>query len=315
MRSVINVACNIDDNYASHAAVTLVSVLDNLSSSIVEVQIYIFYKSLSEQNIKLLRLSLLRYKNCSLNFIKVLDNAITRFKGKGYISNAAFFRVFLPYFLPLDKILYIDSDIIFQTDISNLWNIRLGKHFLAAIKLFDRRASRYYRHAYRLNCKNTDIFNSGVMLMNLKRMRRYIKRVSLVNFINTNSQKLVSCDQDVLNAFYCKNWLRIPVEYNVDAGVYLVKSYKFSNYTKKEFDNVLKKPKVLHFTGPDKPWNFECNHPKKDAYFKYQKRTSFVTKSPFRFKAYLSSKIKGFCYKLVLLFPDKIYRYIYDRYL
>lgn len=312
---MISIGCNIDNSYSAHAAVMLRSVIENIDNPNQRIDIYIIHKHLSEVNKTLLRLSLVNYRNSKLIFVKVSDSAVPEFSGRGFISSAAYYRLFLPYILDLDKILYLDSDLIVNTDVSRLWNTRLDNHYLAAVKLFDRRASVYYKRVFHIRCRDNDLFNTGVMLLNLKKMRRDINRWSIVNFIKSNIKKILSCDQDVFNVFYCLNWIRMPVRYNVDSGVYQVKGYKFTNYTEKEFYGAKNDPAIVHFTGSDKPWKYECNHPKKNLYYALLSRTAFRSVSEFRLKPYVINKMKGIIYRLTSLLPDGIYSYLYNRYL
>lgn len=313
-KMTIQIGCNIDNEYAPHAAVMLRSVLENIQDKNAFIEIYILHKSLLNNNKRNIITSVKEF-NCRLNFIRVNQKLVPEFRGRGYISSAAFYRIFLPYLLKLDKILYLDADIIVRSDITELWKIPIGNNFLAAIKLFDSRASDYYRRTFNLRCKNEDFFNSGVMLMNLAKMRNEIDKKSIIQFSSNNKSRIILLDQDILNAFFHNSWLRIPIQFNVDSGIYFVKNYKFTNYSRTEFYQAKKDPRIIHFTGPDKPWKSGCYHPLRKLYSEIYERTSFKNTIKLNVKLFILNKIKFIVYKLFSLLPDKLYGYIYYNYL
>ena len=86
-------------------------------------------------------------------------------------TEAASLRLLLPELLPeLDKILYLDCDIIVRQDLTRLWNeTDLGDNYLAAVyeAAIEGQAERFRA----LGCDPVKYFNSGFLLMNLKQMR------------------------------------------------------------------------------------------------------------------------------------------------
>ena len=95
------------------------------------------------------------------------------------LTIGAFYRLLIPQLLPdeIDKCIYLDSDIIVNLDINELWRIELGDKPLGAIpeskassvvfKLYG--YNKYLIHAGFVDYN--DYFNSGVMIMNLNYFR------------------------------------------------------------------------------------------------------------------------------------------------
>ncbi|GHV33858.1 hypothetical protein FACS1894187_03260 [Synergistales bacterium] len=90
-------------------------------------------------------------------------------------SIGSIYRLLIPDLLNIPKVIYMDSDIVVNLDIAELWNIPIENHSLAAVK-----SSLYtYPNTIRvkiiewvLRCTSEDSFNSGVMLMNLSRIKQ-----------------------------------------------------------------------------------------------------------------------------------------------
>src|SRR5699024_9701780 len=65
------------------------------------------------------------------------------------------------------------------------------------------------------------------------------------------------------------DWLRLPLVWNYQSGIYRNKKYILDNYGAEELIEVLKNPKIIHFVGADKPWNKICYHPWEGSYVGY----------------------------------------------
>ena len=113
----------------------------------------------------------------------------------------AFLRLFADEIAELpEKIIYLDTDIMINGDISKLFNIDISNHELGVV--LDR-----YGHIF----IKPDYFNSGMLLMNLKKIRE-TKLLENVKQICSN-KKMSFPDQSALNKC-CKNKLYLPRKFN-----------------------------------------------------------------------------------------------------
>ena len=133
------------------------------------------------------------------------------------------YRLFIPQILPqdIDKVIYLDSDIIVNLDIKELWQIELeGKALAAAPEaVIDRlgmpiNASKKYLI---LNgfVEYNDYFNAGVLIMNVSFLRAE-KEILLngIKFISEHPQ--CDClDQDALNYLFSKDYVKLPAKFDV----------------------------------------------------------------------------------------------------
>ena len=168
-------------------------------------------------------------------------------------TEAASLRLLLPELLPeLDKILYLDCDIIVRQDLARLWEeINLGDNYLGAVyeAAIEGQAERFRA----LGCDPAKYFNSGFLLMNLKQMREE----------NVSEKLLEACrvpylefpDQDALNQVCQDRVLPLSPLYN-SIRTFFIPKYKpdFVRQYGEELWGKVQHEATIHYTG-GKPWN------------------------------------------------------------
>ncbi len=133
------------------------------------------------------------------------------------VTVGAFYRLVLTEILPPDveKVIYLDSDVIVNTNIARLWEIELGDKIFAAVPeaangMLLQKIMPLCREGY---VKPEDYFNSGVLLMNLNRLRgegETLKRGAIFRGTRNNG----CYDQDILNYLFAADYVKLPVEFN-----------------------------------------------------------------------------------------------------
>ena len=134
-------------------------------------------------------------------------------------SMGKFYRLMTPYLLSeeVNKIIYLDSDIIVHLDIAELWKYSLGDKPLAAISEIELKTTDFERFVFVNNnvINKEDYFNSGVMLISLKNIReKEIKNLWSAIEFRASNQKCYFYDQDCLNLAFSKNYLKLPNKFN-----------------------------------------------------------------------------------------------------
>lgn len=276
----INIACTFDDGYSRHCAVLLSSIFENNKESLFDI--YILSDFISEANQgKLSRLVVDKYGQ-KLHYIQVDRKQFEGlpFGGKFLnISLAAYYRLVLPDVLPrsLDKILYLDCDIVVDGEISSLWNFDLRKKAVAGVEDCIRVSSNAparlgYPASY-------SYFNSGVMLMNLSALREMQFTRKAFSYIRWHSKDIVYHDQDILNALLYDKKSFLPIKWNVMECFLFRHPLVHSKY-RQELGEAQRNPSVIHFTGKLKPWYEECAHPYKRTYYHYLNKTGLFSGAP-----------------------------------
>lgn len=137
---------------------------------------------------------------------------------KTRFSIAMFYRFFIPLVLSenIEKAIYLDADIIVNSDITALWQNELGDKMLGVIPALAIGNDIHTQDAIVADgfVKPEDYFNSGVLLMNLKLLRA--ENVNLkegMQFVfEHNYIKIL--DQTILNYFFSTRTLKLPVQFN-----------------------------------------------------------------------------------------------------
>jgi lipopolysaccharide biosynthesis glycosyltransferase len=248
----IHIVTSTNDHYAQYLAVMLNSLLENKISE-NPINIYIIDGgNLSSHNKLKLEKSLQRF-NVNPQFLIVDDSLYNGCIINRYYSMEMFCRISIPDLLDkeIQKALYLDCDLIIKEDITCLWETNIDDFFIAAV--YDPNDLRIEKL---LIPKEHGYFNSGVLLINLKKWRENDISNKVLQFIKENPSKLLYPDQDALNVILHDKWLKLDDKWNVRA-----------NRLKKT--NI--KPAIIHYTGKNKPWN--GNPPGRKAFFKYLKKT------------------------------------------
>ena len=215
------------------------------------------------------------HKN-DVTFLFVNENMVSAFSWykSGYYPKQIFYRLLMTELLPdnIDKVLYLDCDIIVRKSLSSLWNIELGDNYIgAAPDGFSGILYTYNRLKYSITL---GYFNSGVMLVNvfLWKKRYVLKR--LIEYMDKNKIRIILGDQDPMNFLFKDNKVHIPLTYNVQPSyLYLEKYMQMSIYQfKEELEEARHDPAILHYAGC-RPWEKGCKHPFKNIFGKYKDMT------------------------------------------
>lgn len=170
-----------------------------------------------------------------------------------------YYRLLAPLLLPdtLQKILYLDPDILVINPIRPLWDTDLGDKVFAGASHSGLIDVVNGINRVRLGTHH-DYYNTGVMLIDLPKAREIVRSDEIFQCVRKRADALLLPDQDVFNLLYGSYTL--PMDdaiWNYDArnfSDYLVRST--GTYT---VDWVLQHTVVLHFCGRNKPWKPSSN--------------------------------------------------------
>lgn len=175
----------------------------------------------------------------------------------GHGTTANYFRLLIPDLLPahIEKIIYLDCDLLVLDSLLPLWEIDLKGVPLAAVS----NMSLFESEATRLDIPYMNgTFNSGVLVMNLCLFRQERFHHRCMDKAMELGQQIVYWDQDVLNILACGRWLKLENCWNVQHG------FTTDPFIKDKY--AVMKPKIIHFSGNGlKPWQ-SCVLPFSDVY-------------------------------------------------
>ena len=206
---MIPIFLTIDNNFAKYASTAIASLIDH-SNKENNYIINIIYEDLTIENED--RLKSLETSNCKIKCIKMddvlneLDDSYSHKLRADIFTLTIYFRIFLPRMFPeYDKGIYIDSDVILNDDIANLYNIDLEDNLIGAIK--DESVSdvevlaNYIENAVGID--RYSYINSGVLLLNMKKLREVKFAEHFLYLLKKYNFDTIAPDQDYINAM-CK---------------------------------------------------------------------------------------------------------------
>jgi lipopolysaccharide biosynthesis glycosyltransferase len=253
-RDAIHIVTVTNDTYAPHLAVMLHSLLTNKKSR-NPIKIYVIDSNISIEN-KILLAKTTRIFKAKIYFKQIDPKSYSEFPTYHYVTRETYYRISIPdLFHNYDKVLYLDSDIIVNSDIAELWNTDISQYYLGAVEDPWVRDSDPRYHDLRMP-RNSKYFNAGVLLINLKKWRSQGIKNKIIEFIKTYSSNIKYCDQDALNAVLYDQWLSLDPKWNLQTP-------QFSD------PNLIINPAIIHYTGGGKPWNSDI--PLRNYYLMYKR--------------------------------------------
>ncbi|HEB9332198.1 TPA: HAD-IA family hydrolase, partial [Campylobacter coli] len=289
----INIVFAVDKNYIPYLSVALQSLIEN-SSDKFNYDICILHSDINDEEIQIF--SKLEKANISIRFVNIKKYIIHSIQQKGivfhtrsYFTISIYYRLYIPLiFKNFNKVLYIDSDIIINEDIANLFHTSLDNHPLGAVKdvaviLACRRLEKSWENDMLESIKKCSInnylnyFNSGVLIYD----------INMCNYLNItekclNKMKLVNGDlylpdQDILNSVFQGNVKFLPQKWNFEWTIALSeKDYNLyvPKEIVKEYEESKEKPSLIHYISPTKPWN-SPHFTYSNIWWKYARKNDF----------------------------------------
>lgn len=247
---VIDVLMLTDSNYISQIKVAMYSVCKNTDPKASIVFTILCDKELDQTSRK--RLTVLEdiFSNIKVNFYEVEKSDFIYAESVYRVPKLSYYRLIGPKVLSSEKAICLDSDLIVQLDLAELYEIDIENYYIAGVRelytVLNPNLALWYADNYSIK-DFSDYVNCGVLLMNLKRMRRD----NLVEaFLNELKQKNLWLDQDIFNRV-CSGRIRlIDWKYN-HVVCYTREEYEW-NDRPSEHKN---EKEIVHFCGGSKPWD------------------------------------------------------------
>lgn len=252
-RETLPIACAINNDYALPLIVMLISLKEHLRAS-YRLVLYLVHQGLPDD---LLACISQLVETHSLVPSRESVAAIPR---HAHFPPEAAYPLLLPDLVPktLDRILFLDADLLVLDDVAKLWEISLGDRVLGAVADAAIPLCRSPRGVKKLDqwgiAEDAVYFNCGVMLIRLAGWReREVTRRAAVYLQNAGRQTDF-LHQEALNAVLWDDWLPLESRWN------LLASLAGRPYGQPESDN-WRTPGIVHFAGHFKPWRYPIGGP------------------------------------------------------
>lgn len=251
-KETINIFFASDDKFTLPLTISISSILRNANKQ-DNLFFYILDKDISEKHKKKIE-DLKKIKDFGIEYIKIDDSLFTECpltKECSHIPIQTYYRYLIPQIKPeLDKVLYLDCDILVVSSLQSLWNIDLKNTYCGVVEEMYKKTQ---IDAKRLGIKS--FFNAGVLLIN---NRKWVEeKVGTQLFKSTKDlyeeNKLIWQDQDVLNYVFKDNVTWMNPKYNLQQNCH--KEYTYTQYTKEDIIEGQEKTVIIHYNTGIKPWN------------------------------------------------------------
>lgn len=257
-----------NESYAQHGAVCMVSLLENNKDLFFDFVI-VSTRRLGSGEEKLHR-TLRHYNNCTLRIVQFSEAASGMLPLRIHYSVETYTRMWVSEFFPaeVERVLYLDGDMVAVASIRELWDTSLGDAILGAVTI-----PGSTRCAHLGLPEKFGYFQSGVLLIDLKRWRGEAVFTRCIDWIGHHHEKIVDADQDVLNACLYDRRHAVPFVWNVIAPFYF--NYHALGISDSELQAVRRNARIIHFNGANKPWFYLNRHPRRSEYWKYLQFTEW----------------------------------------
>lgn len=251
----------VDDRYIPYLAVALRSIMDNASDKYF-YKAYVLVDEVSDDSRK--EIVNMCEDNFSAEFVCVKDRLRKlghRLHLRDYYTKATYYRFFIPEMFPgYDKGIYLDCDIAVTGDIAALYETKLGRNLVGAITdevVTDIPVFADYSEKF-LGIERDKYFNAGILVMNLREMRRIRIEERLGELMNMHTFT-VAQDQDYLNVicydrvkYLDRGWNKTPFPYSDKSSI----------------------PYIAHYKMDFKPWHYD-GVVYEEVFWKYAEKTAY----------------------------------------
>jgi len=276
-RQIIPIVLATDENFVPYCGVAISSLIMNANPDFC-YEIFILYERLTCK-------SIYRLEQLSNDYIKVTCCCIEKyfyciekyFNNKHiiehrHLSIATTFRLLIPDIFPhYEKIIYLDSDIIVNADIAQLYNIDIGNSILGAVQGYYKRDStnfvyNHLKETLGINIEN--FFNAGVLIINIEEFNLNTVAEKCYSLLEERND-LYFMDQCTLN-IVCEGRVHfLPKKWNFE-WLYLLEADDSSLMCSGDISN----PAIIHYIGAEKPWDYP-EYILSDYFWKYARQTIF----------------------------------------
>lgn len=259
----LNIAYGVDDNYLDGVGVSIASILIN--NPHINIDFYIIAEKYDDIYLRKIH-DLAESYHVKISLYTIDVDQLGNLPSTQVWSRAMYFRLFAfnSLSLKLDRLLYLDADVVCKGDISDLLIVNLDDAVVAVVKDVEPMQE---RAVIRLSDPELSgkYFNSGVVYANLRKWTEYKLTEKALSILLDKNSIYKYPDQDVMNMLLKGNTIFLPRKYNT---IYTIKS-ELSDKTHQQYKNIiLDNTLLIHYTGATKPWHKWAVYPSVEYYQK-----------------------------------------------
>ena len=299
----MNIVYASDEKFAEVLSVSIESLLSHNRN----VTVWILNNGIKAESVEKLKRQAALH-NATINFmpLKNLEHYAGReLSCQSKISLTAYFRLFMPQILPLsvENLLYLDCDTMVRKDLTDLWE----RKFDGCAAVAEPTAPLMKE---KIELKKSDCyFNSGVLLVDLKKWREEKIMEKFVDYMEEMEGDISFEDQGVINHVLKNEIFALPFKYNVTTQFFDFGYDGFSmmkkdevRYERKEVEKGLEDPTIVHFTNSfasERPWVKGCEHRYVNEWREYKDRTEWKDSPLWESNKDMARKVSRVIYRIL----------------
>ncbi len=281
--NIIPIAFAFDHNFILPAKICISSLLMNAKSETFYDIFILYEEECVDDDFEKLRSV---YDHCRIRVRQIKDFG-KKYEVRG-VTTAAYYRLLIPQVIPeYDKIIYSDVDVIFQSDLAEIYEkTDLSGYYLAGVNSLshlNKDFDSYYREILHLDSEQ--IIYDGNMILNSKIMR---EEGLIEKFQELMDRKYKFQEMDIIN-IVCRDRIKyLPPMFCYTVYInYCLIFYdeRKGRYNKQEKQDAIKRG-IIHYCGA-KPWNTLCAN--FDVWWEYYRKSIFFDPI-FYYQFYTSGK-------------------------
>ena len=258
----LSVACAINDDYALPLLVMLTSLIEHLRPS-YRLVLYLLHQGVSDKLLGTIS------GLVETHSIVPPAESVAAIPAHPHFPPEAAYPLLLPELLPetLDRVLFLDADLLVLDDVADLWETSMGERVLAAvpdaaIPLCS--SPRGVKQRVELEVPDdAAYFNGGVLLISLGAWRQRDVTRRAYGYLRNAGPEADFLHQEALNAILWDGWLPLEDRWNL-LGSLAGRPYGRSGGWRN--------PGIVHFAGRFKPWKAPIGGPFDEQYRSYLSR-------------------------------------------
>lgn len=245
----INILVTLDENYIPYLNVMLASMLHSDPEHCFNV--YLLHTAINDAALEHTRRLL--GEQGTLIPVEARDIDLVNAPTTARYPMEIYYRIFAAKYLPdtLERVLYLDPDIIVNGCLDALYSLELDDYFFAAASHTGKLITKI--NGIRLDMdEEAPYINSGVMLMNLKKLREEQNLDEVFRFVEERRNLLFLPDQDIISSLYGSKILALDsFRYNMTERLYMQHA-PFERDLDLQW--IRKHSVIIHYCGRNKPW-------------------------------------------------------------
>jgi len=291
-----------DDGYVMPLAVTIRSAAACLSPA-VKLNWFILDGGVSDENRERLE-QCFEPNRVAIDWVRADREALAGLPVSEHVTLATYFRILIPRLLPpwLEKVIYLDSDLVVLQDLNELWREPLGDHWclaaqdMAAPYLDAERVLANFHQCARYLASPRPLpnyqelaldgrakyFNAGVLVIDLARWRSAVMTGRLLGCLRKHSRHVLWWDQYALNVVLAGRWGELDPRWNQIPHIHAYPSWRESPFDEETFRRIVGDPFIVHYASAEKPWHYDNAHPRRDLFYHYLDQTPWAGWRPRR---------------------------------